>query len=347
MSGTSRLIAKKPEEWLKVSKNGLFVVPGNFFVDPNTASDMAVITHAHADHARSGHERVISTPETLAIMKVRFGEAFTPSPYGLKYGKKLKINDVIIWLAPAGHVLGSAQIVIEYKGSRVVVSGDYKRQADPTCRPFEVVNCDVFITEATFGLPVFKHPKAQIEIKKLLNSIDLFNNRCHVIGTYALGKAQRVISLLRESGYHQPIFIHGALRKLCDLYVEHGIDLGELRPVPDPRKKPGVLDLEGQIVLAPPSAIADRWVRKLGNPVIVMASGWMRIKQRARQRNVDLPLVISDHADWDELFQTFHEVAAPEIWVTHGREEAIIHQAKLEGFKAKALSLIGYDEEST
>ena len=347
MSGTSRLIAKKPEEWLKVSKNGLFVVPGNFFVDPNTASDMAVITHAHADHARSGHKRVISTPETLAIMKVRFGEAFSPSPYGLKYGKKLKINDVIIWLAPAGHVLGSAQIVIEYKGSRVVVSGDYKRQADSTCRPFEVVNCDVFITEATFGLPVFKHPKAQTETKKLLNSIDLFNNRCHVVGTYALGKAQRVISLLRESGYHQPIFIHGALRKLCDLYVEHGIDLGELRPVPDSRKKPGVLDLEGQIVLAPPSAIADRWVRKLGNPVIVMASGWMRIKQRARQRNVDLPLVISDHADWDELFQTFHEVAAPEIWVTHGREEAIIHQAKLEGFKAKALSLIGYDEEST
>ena len=339
------MIKKKPQEWLKVTKNGLFVVPGNFFIDPNIASDMAVVTHAHADHARSGHKKVIATPETLEIMKVRFGNVFTQSPYGLEYGRKLAVNDVTIWLAPAGHVLGSSQIVIEHEGARVVVSGDYKRQRDPTCSPFEAVTCDVFITEATFGLPVFKHPKAQLEIKKLLNSIDLFTDRCHVVGAYALGKAQRIISLLRESGYHQPIFIHGALKKLCDLYVEHGVELGEIITVPDLRKKTGKLDLDGQIVIAPPSAIADRWVRKFGDPIIVMASGWMRIKQRARQRNVDLPLVISDHADWDELFQTFHEVAAPEIWVTHGREEAIIHQATLEGFKAKALSLIGYDEE--
>ena len=137
------MIKKKPQEWLKVTKNGLFVVPGNFFIDPNIASDMAVVTHAHADHARSGHKKVIATPETLKIMKVRFGKAFSQSPYGLEYGRKLTVNDVTIWLAPAGHVLGSSQIVIEHGGTRVVVSGDYKRQRDPTCSPFQAVTCDV------------------------------------------------------------------------------------------------------------------------------------------------------------------------------------------------------------
>lgn len=340
------MIRRKPEEWIRVTKQGLFVDPGNFFIDPNTATDIAVITHGHADHARSGHKKVISTHETLAIMKVRFGENHSPLPYGIAYGEKLKINDVVIWLVPAGHVLGSAQIVLEYKGSRVVVSGDYKRQKDPTCLSFAPVNCDVFITEATFGLPVFKHPEAQEEITKLLRSIDLFSDRCHVVGAYALGKAQRIIALLRQKGYERPIYIHGALKNLCDLYAQNGVDLGELLPVPISKKNQKNPNLEGQIVLAPPSAIADRWIRRLPDPVVVMASGWMRIKQRARQRNVDLPLVISDHADWNELFQTFHEVGAPEIWVTHGREEAVIHQANLQGFKARALSLIGYDEDN-
>ena len=330
-----------PDTWLCVRPEGLYCQPGDFFIDPVRAVPRAVITHGHSDHARPGHEAVLATPETLAIMDVRMGEGQSGiSQQALLPGETVTMGGVKVRLAPAGHVLGSAQVVMEYQGSRAVVSGDYKRAADPTCAPFEPVPCDVFVTEATFGLPVFTHPNAKLEAAKILESLLLFPERTHVVGAYSLGKSQRVIALLRELGWDKPIYLHGALIPMCNVYQSLGIELGDL-PLATAANKSV---LAGQIVLAPPSAIADRWARRLTEPVTALASGWMRVRQRARAGGIELPLVISDHADWPELLQTIDDVGAPEVWVTHGNEEALIHAITQRGYRGRALRLIGYDD---
>jgi len=331
-----------PENWLRVTDAGLFCEPGRFFVDPTRAVDRAIITHGHSDHARPGHTHVLATPETLAIMRERMGvDRAGQTQQALRYGEVLGVNGVRVWLRPAGHVLGSAQVCLEWQGSRAVISGDYKRSADATCAPFEPERCDVFVTEATFALPVFRHPPAAQEIARLLASVALFPDRTHVIGCYALGKAQRLISLLREGGWDAPIPVHGALQKLCTLYEEFGVKLGPLVPATVAGKE----RLVGAIVLAPPSAIADRWARRLADPVPCLASGWMRVRQRAKQGGVELPMVISDHADWPELLATCTEVQAEQVWITHGREEALIHALGQRGIRGRALHLIGRGEE--
>ena len=331
-----------PRHWLKVLPEGLYCEPGGFFIDPLRPVDRAVITHAHSDHARPGHAAVLASPDTLALMRARLGEDRAGlSQQALDWGEALRVGEVELSLHPAGHVLGSAQVAVTYAGCRAVVSGDYKRVADPTCAGFEPVRCDVFITEATFALPVFCHPPPNTEIRRLLDSVALFPDRAHVVGCYALGKCQRLIALLRQAGWEQPIWLHGALASLCAVYEARGVALGPLRPATAAAKG----ELAGQIVLAPPSAVTDRWARRLPDPVVCLASGWMRVRQRARSRGVELPLVISDHADWGELNVTMDEVGAPEVWVTHGREEALIHAAEQRGIKGRALRLVGYGEE--
>ncbi|MCE2518071.1 MAG: ligase-associated DNA damage response exonuclease, partial [Alphaproteobacteria bacterium] len=308
--------------WIKPEGAGLTVDTGTagsrFLIDALRASPRVVVTHGHADHARAGHDHVIATPETLAIMASRYGENFTNKQTPLRYGESLTLGDVTIRLEPAGHVLGSAQVVIDHNGKRVVVSGDYKRKADPTCAPFTPVACDVFVTEATFALPVFRHPDPKAEIDKLLTSLALFPHRCHVIGAYSLGKAQRLIALLREAGYTKPVYLHGAQQKLCQLYQDLGVDLGALEPATAGQKGQPRADLAGEIVIAPPSALNDKWSRRLPDPLIIMASGWMHIRQRAKQSGVELPLVLSVHGDWADLVKSFDDFAAQEVWVTHG-----------------------------
>jgi putative mRNA 3-end processing factor len=300
----------------------------------------ALVTHGHADHARGGHGKTIATPGTLGIMAVRYAtrEGAEPAEYGETVSLPGGVSATFI---PAGHVLGSAQILLEHAGERVVVTGDFKRRADPTCPAFECVPCDVFITEATFGLPVFRHPPVEQEIARLLAARAANPDRCVLVGAYALGKAQRVIAELRRSGYAEPIYLHGALERMCRVYEEHGIGLGELRLVAGLPKTA----LAGQIVLCPPSALNDRWSRRLPDPIAAMASGWMRIRQRARQRNVELPLIISDHADWNELTATIRQVDPAETWITHGREEALLRWCQLNQRKARALALVGYEDE--
>lgn len=310
------------------------------FIDPTSPKDRAIITHGHSDHARSGHNKVLATPDTIAIMKARYGEDCAQSFHPLDYGTPLAVDDVTITLYPAGHILGSAQALIEHKGQRVVVTGDYKRTVERSSQAFELVECDLLVTEATFGLPVFQHPPAEIEIGRLLKSVQTHQDRAHLIGSYALGKAQRVICLLRDAGYDRPIYIHGALTRLCELYEARGIALGELRPVMEADKA----ELAGQIAIAPPSALKDRWSRRLPDPVLAMASGWMSVKQRARQSNVEMPLVISDHVDWNELGQTIAETGAGTIWVTHGREDALVYQCRKQGLVAEPLNIQGYEE---
>jgi putative mRNA 3-end processing factor len=244
---------------------------------------------------------------------------------------------------PAGHVLGSAQIVIEWRGRRAVISGDYKRSADPTNPPFELVPCDLFVTEATFALPVFSHGDAHGEVAKLLKSLRQFSERAHVVGVYGLGKCQRLIALLREAGYKEPIFLHGALAACCEVYESFGVQLGALRAATGAK----VEDLKGAIVLAPPSAIGDRWSRRMPDALTAFASGWMRIRARARQRGIELPLVISDHADWRELTRTIGETGAPEVWVTHGREDALLHHIQSTGRVGRALGLIGREDDES
>ena len=330
-----------PRTWLKVCPEGLYCEPGGFFIDPIRPVDRAVITHAHSDHARPGHHAVLASPETLALMRARMGERAPPSEQALAWGEAVDIGGVRLWLVPAGHVLGSAQVAMEWGGCRVVVSGDYKRRADPTCAGFEAVACDLFVTEATFALPVFRHPPDAHEIARLLASVALFPDRTHVVGCYVLGKCQRVIALLRRAGWERPIWLHGAMMGCCEAYERLGVRLGELRAATAAARG----ELAGQIVLAPPSAITEPWARRLTDPVVAMASGWMRVRQRARTRGVELPLVISDHADWDELNATIAEVGAVEIWVTHGREEALIHAAAQRGIQGRPLHLLGYAEE--
>ncbi|MBB4614546.1 ligase-associated DNA damage response exonuclease [Novosphingobium taihuense] len=330
--------------WIRAEPMGIHVAPANVWIDPARPVETALVTHGHADHARGGHARTVATPETLAIMQLRYGveaqNEVRAAPVG--YGETLELaGGVRATFIPAGHVLGSAQILLEHAGERVIVTGDYKRRADPTCPPFEVTPCDVFITEATFGLPVFRHPPIAGEMAKLLAARENDQGRCVLVGAYALGKAQRVIAELRAAGYRETIWLHGAMERMCRLYEDHGIDLGDLKAVAGVPKAA----LANSIVVCPPSALNDRWSRRLPDPITAMASGWMRVRQRARQRNVELPLIISDHADWDELTQTIAQVNPAETWITHGREEALLRWCELTQRKARALALVGYEDE--
>lgn len=330
---------------LTLTPEGLYCPAGDFHVDPMRPVARALITHGHSDHARPGHDAVMATEETLGIMSIRCGAQFARTQQRAPYGQKIALGDVSVSFHPAGHVLGSAQISIEGmhegKRTRIVVSGDYKRQRDPTCLPFEPVNCDIFITEATFGLPVFRHPDTRHEIERLLASHRLFPERTHLIGAYSLGKAQRMAAILRESGYDRPIYLHGAMDRLMEFYTTRGIDFGETRKVSaSDRAK-----LAGEIVICPPSAINDLWSRKFPEPVAAFASGWMRIRARARQKGVELPLVVSDHADWDDLTATILETGCSEVWVTHGEADALVHWAHMRQLRAQPLHMLGYGDE--
>lgn len=335
------MAAAAVDRWLYPTDRGLYCEPAGVYIDPARPVDRAIITHGHSDHARPGHGAVLATPETIEVMKMRLGAEGAGRFEAAAVGRTTTIDGVTIRLVPAGHILGSAQVVLEWNGQRAVVSGDYKRSSDPTCAPFETIACDVFVTEATFALPVFRHEPATREVARLLASLRRNPDRAHLVGAYGLGKCQRVIRLVRDAGYDAPIYLHGAHLAMTDLYQRLGIDLGDIRPVPD--VKPA--DLAGALVLCPPSAVDDRWSRRFPDPVTAFASGWMRIKGRVRQSGVELPLVISDHADWPELIETVFETGAEDVWVTHGREDALVYELTRRGLKARALALVGFEDE--
>src|SRR5688572_25053581 len=331
----------RPEDILLPTPAGVCCKRGGFYIDPTRAVATALITHGHSDHAPPGHGAVLPPQETLDMMRLRYGENFAGRTQAVRYGERVRLDGVTITLHPAGHVLGSAQIAVEADGLRIVAAGDYKDAPDPTCAPFELVPCDVFITEATFGLPVFRHGDPDGEIAKLLHSVAVFPERAHMIGAYSLGKAQRVIALLRKAGYELPIYLHGAMERITRYYESRGIDLGELRSVRDVKKT----ELAGAIAICPPSALQELWSRRFPDPVSSFASGWMRVRARARQRSIELPLVISDHADWDGLCSTIAATGAGEIWVTHGQEDALVHWCRSRGLKARPLDIVGYGDE--
>ncbi len=274
----------RPQDLLCPKPEGLYCAPGDFYIDPVAAGGPG------GDHPRPRRPRprrpltrVLATPQTLAIMAERYGADFAHTAEAAAYGEPVAATSVEVTLVPAGHVLGSAQAVVRWKGLTMVVSGDYKRRRDPTCPPFEPVPCDVFITEATFGLPVFRHPDDSHEIARLLRSVAQFPERSHIVGAYALGKAQRIIRLLREAGWDQTIYVHGALERLNALYERPRDRPGPAGARP-PRRRPGGRS-PAQIIVAPPSATGQTaGARRFPEPVAAFASGWMRIRARARQK---------------------------------------------------------------
>src|SRR5437764_5148738 len=243
----------RPEDVLLPTAAGVCCKLGGFHIDPTRPVDKAVITHGHSDHARAGHGAVLATQETLDLMRLRYGETFASTTQAIRYGERITLGGIDLTLHPAGHVLGSAQVAVQTNGLRIVASGDYKNVADATCAPFELVPCDVFITEATFGLPVFRHGDPDAEIGKLLRSVALFPERAYLIGAYSLGKTQRVIALIRQAGYDKPIYLHGALERITHYYEDRGIALGDLRSVRNVKKA----ELAGTIALCPPSALQE------------------------------------------------------------------------------------------
>ena len=322
---------------LHPTEAGLYCPPGDFHIDPIRPVARALITHGHGDHARAGHGTVLATQQTLEIMAIRYGDDFAGRTQAAE--GPIRIGEVTVGFHPAGHILGSAQIAVTpAKGPRIVVSGDYCRRANPVCAPFEPVPCDVFVTEATFGLPVFRHPDPGAEMARLIASMAEFPERPHLIGAYALGKAQRLIALARAAGIDGPIAIHGALQRLCDYHVSQGIALGPLVPATAD-------EVPAQLVVAPPSAFASPWVQRFRDPVIGFASGWMQVRARARQRGVELPLVISDHVDWPQVTATIRELAPSEVWITHGAEDGLLRWCEIEGIPARPLRLVGYGDE--
>src|SRR3954469_20740292 len=257
--------------WIESHPEGIYVRPADAWIDPSRPKARAWVTHGHADHARGGHGAVLATPETLAIMEARYGPQ---SGQPIAYDDVVRVGDVDVRFVPAGHVLGSAQIVMEHKGERVGVSGDYKRRRDPTGPGFVPVPCGIFVTEATFGLPVFRHPDTGSEIDRLLHRLHSDPSRCVLVGAYALGKAQRIVTELRGRGHEQAIYFHGAIERLNQLYQSFGIELGELRHTASATKQ----EMAGHIVIAPPGALNDRWSRRLPDPVTAMASGRVRVR---------------------------------------------------------------------
>ena len=316
---------------LQETPNGLFCAAGNFHVDPWGPVERAVITHAHGDHARPGSAAYLCTPETALLLRRRFGSEVRIETQ--PYGQSITIGDVIVSFHPAGHVLGSAQVRIEGPDGVWVVSGDYKRAPDPTCAPFETLRCDTFISESTFGLPIYRWDDTATIVADILAwwQGNREAARTSVIFCYTIGKAQR---LLAEIGAvtDRPLFVHGMLLASIDAYREAGIRLPEVRPVIEraPGRRTQNTPLAGELVLAPLSARGTPWMRRLGAHSDAFASGLMRVRGVRRQRAYDKGFVISDHADWPALLQSIVDTGAPRVLATHGHAEPLArHLARL------------------
>jgi putative mRNA 3-end processing factor len=317
---------------LQPTPNGLYCPAGDFTIDPRIPVKRAVITHAHADHARGGSGSYLCATESRGILQSRLG----PRAHirTLDYGETLTIDGVALSLHPAGHILGAAQVRLAKGGYTCVVTGDYKTVRDPTCRPLEPLRCRHFISESTFGLPIFRWPAAGQVIAEIHAwwRENQARNRTSVLFAYALGKAQRIMaSLEAEVG---PILTHGAVEAVNQVYRDAGVPLPATRPVGDVRDK--VL-LAKSLVVAPPSADNPAWLRRFGHPARAFASGWMRIRGNRRRRAVDRGFVMSDHADWDGLVETIRSSGAERIDLTHGYAEEMARWLREQGFRAQAL----------
>jgi putative mRNA 3-end processing factor len=319
----SALLALRPE--------GLYCEAGGFFVDPWRPVDRAVITHAHADHARTGHARYLAAAPAEGVLRARLGDV---SLHTLAYGEPIDVNGVRVSLHPAGHVLGSAQVRIEHRGEVWAVSGDYKVEPDPTCAPFEPVRCHTFVSESTFGLPVYRWaPSAQV-----FAQVDAWwranadAGRASVLFCYAFGKAQRILAGVDAS--IGPIVCHGAIEPLNRAYRAAGVALPPTRLVSEVADR---ASLGRALVLAPPSAGGTTWMRRFPDPSDAFASGWMAVRGARRRRAVDRGFVLSDHADWPGLQAAIGATGAQRVLLTHGYVAVMVRWLTGQGLDADAL----------
>ena len=310
---------------IALSPAGLYCAAGDFYIDPWRPVPRAVITHAHSDHARAGHGLSLTTPDGLAVLRTRLGPG---SPLEtLDYGDSLNLNGVRVSLHPAGHVLGSAQVRVDYRGEVWVATGDYKTEVDRTCRPFEVVPCHTLITESTFGLPIYRW-QPQVETFREINAWWQANRdegRASVLFAYALGKAQRLLGGLDPA--IGPIFCHGAVERLNAAYRETGVEL-------PPTAYSGLgtgQDWAGAMIVATPSALGTPWLRKFGDASLAYASGWMQARGTRRRYSVDRGFVLSDHADWPGLLATISATGAERVLVTHGQVATLVRYLREQG----------------
>jgi putative mRNA 3-end processing factor len=321
-------------------KEGLYCVPGEFYIDPWRPVDRAVITHAHADHARVGHGSYLATEVGARVLRARLGEISLDT---LAYGETVVRNGVTVSLHPAGHVLGSAQVRMEYRGEVWVASGDYKVEADATCAPFEPVRCDTFITESTFGLPIYRwQPQAEVyaEINDWWRA-NAEDGRASVLYCYSFGKAQRILSGLDPS--IGPIFCHGAAEPLNRAYRESGVDLPETLLVTEATG--GKAAFRDALILAPPSAGGSSWIRRFGDYSDAFASGWMQLRGARRRRAVDRGFILSDHADWPGLMSAIAATEASRVIVTHGQVGVMVRWLQQNGLEAGAFNTEYGDED--
>lgn len=328
---------------LELTPAGLFCPAGDFYVDPWEPVGRAVVTHAHGDHLRWGCDAYLVAAPGERVARRRLPEDATVET--VPYGRSLVIGDARVSLHPAGHILGSAQVRIESTGRTgggevAVVSGDYKTDPDPTCEPFEPVRCDLFVTESTFGLPVFRWP-AEAEVFADIAAWWRANReagRPSVLFAYALGKAQRLLAgLSGEAGRADagPLYCHGAVLGPTDDYRSAGVDLPPLLPIAE--AAPGA-DFSRALVLAPPGAGGTPWIRRFKNASTAFASGWMRLRGTRRRRGVERGFVLSDHADWPGLLAAIEATGASRVWVTHGYRAALARYLREEkGLDARAI----------
>jgi len=323
---------------VQLRPEGLYCPAGQFYIDPWRPVATAVLTHGHGDHARAGMGRYHTTAEGLPILQWRLGQQDYRAH---DYGQPFTLGDARVSLHPAGHVLGSAQVRIEADGQVWVVSGDYKRQPDPTCTPFEAVACDTFITEATFGLPIYRWP----DTAEVARDIARWRDHCAARGEaavlycYALGKAQRLLAELKPY-LDRPVYLHGAIAAGVEVYRRAGIDMAETRLVIDagaaaPSTGTG---FAGELVLAPPSAAGSPWLRRFRKAQQGFASGWMRLRGNRRRRNMDRGFVVSDHADWPGLLRTVRETGARRVIATHGDTHALVRALNEDGVASETLA---------
>ena len=324
-------------ELLTLTSKGLYCELGDFYIDPWAKVDTAVITHAHGDHARWGMNRYITVNESEHILRKRIGDSLIETH---SYGESFQMGRVQVSFHPAGHILGSSQVRIEYQNEVWVFTGDFKRDLDLTCAPFEVVPCDVFISEATFSLPIYRWPDFRSEMKEVYewwmkNKEEGFNS---VLCCYALGKAQRIIAGLREIT-DEPIWVHGTVDELNLCYEETGLSWPDVYKVPLESKE----KLKGAMILCPPSALGSSWNKRVTPKKVAFASGWMRLRGNRRRKGYERGFVISDHADWPSLIQTVQETGCKKVYFTHGNTDAIVKYLNDEG-RVKAYDLkLPYD----
>jgi putative mRNA 3-end processing factor len=319
---------------LRTTDQGLYCEAGGFHIDPWLPVDRALITHAHGDHARWGSRRYLAARAGERVLRTRLGP--DASIETVEYGEPVDLDGVRVSYHPAGHILGSAQIRVEHRGEVWVASGDYKAEPDPTCTPFEPIRCHTFITESTFGLPIFRWTP-QAEAFRDIRSWWRANRdagRASIIFAYALGKAQRVLAGLLDAD-EGPIFTHGAVERLNEDYRAGGVAL----PVTSSATlQPRGHDWSGALIVAPPSAGGSPWIRRFGAASTAFASGWMRIRGTRRRRSVDRGFVISDHVDWPALLGTITATGAQRVLVTHGYREPLARWLAEHGVDAHAVA---------